>query len=140
MPFGGNEHEWAALEVGAWAASALGAPLRLLGTREDPDRERRDASRLLASAALAVQQLAGVVTEPVLVDAGEEAVSEAARGAALVVLGCSSRWHQEGIGPARAAVALAADSPVLVVRRGVRPGGMSPPASLTRFTWSLTGS
>ena len=139
VPFGGNEHEWAALEMGAWAASALGAPLRLLGTREDPDRERRDASRLLASASLAVQQLAGVVTEPVLVDSGEEAMIEAVRESSLVVLGCSSRWHQEGIGPARQAVARAAGSPVLVVRRGVRPGGMSPPASLTRFTWSLTG-
>ena len=47
VAFGGSDHEWAALEVGAWAASALGAPLRLLGTREDPERERRDASRRL---------------------------------------------------------------------------------------------
>ena len=31
VPFGGAEHDWAALELGAWLASATGAPLKLLG-------------------------------------------------------------------------------------------------------------
>jgi len=26
---------------------------------------------------------------------------------------------------------------VLLVRRGLRPGGLAPPAALTRFTWSI---
>ena len=33
VPFGGGEHDWAALELGAWLASATGSPLRLVGTR-----------------------------------------------------------------------------------------------------------
>src|SRR5262249_4701406 len=31
VPFGGGEHDWAALELGAWLASATGAPLQLVG-------------------------------------------------------------------------------------------------------------
>ena len=69
-PSAGNEHEWAALEVGAWARARSGRRCGCSARARTPTRERRDASRLLASAALAVQQLAGVVTEPVLVDAG----------------------------------------------------------------------
>ena len=38
VPFGGAEHDWAALELGAWIASANGAPLKLLGRRR---RDRR---------------------------------------------------------------------------------------------------
>jgi DNA-binding SARP family transcriptional activator len=87
VPFGGDEHEWAALEVAAWFAGAAGVELRLLGAASDPERGRRDASRLLAHAALAVQQLAGVATEPLLVEPGPEAAIAAAEGASLVVLG-----------------------------------------------------
>ena len=60
VPFGGGEHDWAALELGAWLASATGAPLRLVGTRADPRSGRRDASRLLADASLAVQRVVDV--------------------------------------------------------------------------------
>ncbi len=31
VPFGGGEHDWAALELGAWLASALRSPLKLVG-------------------------------------------------------------------------------------------------------------
>src|SRR5207249_2131721 len=47
VPFGGGEHDWAALELGAWIASARGAPLRLLGAKGKMGEERGDASRLL---------------------------------------------------------------------------------------------
>ena len=60
VPFGGGEHDWAALELGAWLAAATGSPLRLVGTRADPRSGRRDASRLLADASLAVQRLVEV--------------------------------------------------------------------------------
>jgi DNA-binding SARP family transcriptional activator len=50
VPFGGGDHDWAALELGAWLALGTNAPLRLVGTVADPRRERRDASRLLADA------------------------------------------------------------------------------------------
>jgi hypothetical protein len=62
---------------------------------------------------------------------------EASREAGCVVVGLSSRWHVEGLGPARLALARNATPPVLLVRRGLRPGGLAPPATLTHFTWSI---
>ncbi|MGI9659635.1 MAG: AfsR/SARP family transcriptional regulator, partial [Gaiellaceae bacterium] len=50
VPFGGADHEWAAVELAAWIASSQGAGLQLLGTEAEADSGRRDASRLLASA------------------------------------------------------------------------------------------
>ena len=69
VPFGGGEHDWTAVELGAWLAVATGERLRVAGPRADPRRGGRDASRLLADASLAVQQLVGVVAEPALVEA-----------------------------------------------------------------------
>ena len=68
VPFGGGEHDWAALELGAWLASATDLPLRLVGTKADASRGRRDASRLLADASLAVQRVVGVAAEPLLAE------------------------------------------------------------------------
>ena len=136
-PFGGVEHDWAAIEVAAWLAQSLGTTLRLLGTEANPALERRDASRLLARASLLVQQVVGIVTEPVLVRTGEVGVLEASRDARLLVVGLSDRWRTEGIGHTRMAVALGAEVPTLFVRRGLRPGGVAPSETLTRFTWTL---
>jgi DNA-binding SARP family transcriptional activator len=136
-PFGGVEHDWSAIELAAWLAASLGTTLRLLGTEAGPALGRRDASRLLARASLLVQQVIGIVTEPVLIRAGERGVVEAASGARLLVLGLSDRWRSEGIGPTRLAVARGADVPTLFVRRGLRPSGIAPPETLTRFTWTL---
>jgi DNA-binding SARP family transcriptional activator len=138
VPFGGSEHEWAAAELGAWLAAATGSPLRLLGTAADAGAGRRDASRLLATASLIVQQVAGVAAEPFLVSPGPEAVIGAAEEAGLLLLGLSDRWRQEGIGEARLAVARGSSAPALLVRGGVRPGGLAPRESLTRFTWSIS--
>ena len=66
-PFAGVEHDWSAIEVAAWLAQSLGTTLRLLGTEADPAADRRDASRLLSRASMLVQQVVGIVTEPVLV-------------------------------------------------------------------------
>ena len=137
-PFGGAEHDWSAIEVAAWLAGSLATTLRLVGTTADASGGRRDASRLLARASLMVQQVVGIVTEPVLAPAGEEGVIEAARGARLLVVGLSERWRREGLGSVRAAVAARAGVPTLFVRRGLRPGGLAPPETLTRFTWTLT--
>jgi hypothetical protein len=136
-PFGGADHDWSATELAAWLARSMATTLRLVGTEADDDRGRRDASRLLARASLLVQQLVGIVTEPVLVPAGQDGLLEAAADARLLVIGLSDRWRTEGIGLARAAVAAAADCPTLFVRRGLRPGGIAPSESLTRFTWTL---
>jgi DNA-binding SARP family transcriptional activator len=137
VPFGGAEHEWAAAEIGAWVSRAVGAPLRLLGTAADPEKGRRDASRLLAAASLAIQQVSGVAPEPVIVLPGPAGVIGAADAAGLVVLGLSDRWRQEGIGAGRLEVARSVRAPALLVRGGVRPGGLAPNESMTRYTWSL---
>ena len=133
VPFVGAEHDWAAVELGAWLAGAQGAALQLAG----PSESGRDASRLLASASLAVQRALGVAAQPVLVEPGPEALVAAADRAGVVVVGLSERWRKEGLGLARSALATGARPPVVLVRRGLRPGGLAPNASLTRFTWSL---
>ena len=131
VPFAGHDHDWAAVEVGAWLAGD--APLRLLGVR---GAAGRDASRLLASASLALQRGMGIAAEPVLVGAGADAVIAASTGASAIVVGLSERWTRDGIGKARLAIADRAPCPVLFVRGGLRPGGLAPPHALTRFTWS----
>jgi DNA-binding SARP family transcriptional activator len=133
VPFVGAEHDWAAVELGAWLATAQGTALQLAG----PTETGRDASRLLASASLAVQRALGVAAEPVLLAPGADSLVEAANQAGAVVVGLSERWRKDGLGPARRALAADALAPVVLVRRGLRPGGLAPNASLTRFTWSL---
>jgi DNA-binding SARP family transcriptional activator len=136
-PFGGVDHDWSAIELAAWLAGSFGTMLRLVGTEADDKRGRRDASRLLARASLLVQQVVGIVTEPVLAPAGTDGFLDAAAGARLFVVGLSNRWRTEGVGTARAAVASKAPVPTLFVRRGLRPGGIAPSETLTRFTWTL---
>jgi hypothetical protein len=140
VPFGGAEHEWAAMEIGAWIAGATGARLELLGRVADPHTGQRDASRLLATASLVMQKTAGVTAEPRLVPPGPEGIVEAARDAGVTVVGLSDRWHQQGLGADRLEVATHAASPVLLVRGGVRPGGLAPEGSLTRFTWTMASA
>jgi DNA-binding SARP family transcriptional activator len=134
VPFGGGEHDWAALELGARLAVAMSTPLRLVGTTADRGSGRRDASRLLADASLAVKRVVGVTAVPLLADRGGlvQAVSEAT----LVVVGIAPRWRSEGIGEARRAL-VAAGLPVLLVHRGPRPGPLAPQETRTRFSWSV---
>ena len=131
VPFGGAEHDWAALELGSWIASASEAPLKLLGAAAGDGAG--DSSRLLANASLVVQQLAGIETEPVLVEPGREGVLKAAEQAGLLVVGLGDRWREEGLGPVRSEIAKDAQAPTLFVRRGSRPGALAPRDSLTRF-------
>jgi DNA-binding SARP family transcriptional activator len=140
VPFGGGEHDWAAVELGAWLAKANGMPLRLAGAAAVPEQRKRDASRLLSHGALAVQRVLGISAEPLLTPPGEEGMLKASRDASLLVVGLSTRWHRDGLGPARLRLAREATPPTLLVRRGLRPGGLAPPAALTRFTWSIRPS
>lgn len=135
VPFVGAEHDWAAVELGAWVAGALEVKLVLAGPRESVSG--RDSSRLLASASLAVQLTLGVMAEPLLLEPGPEGLLAAAEHAALVVVGLTDRWQKDGLGPVRETLALAARPPVVLVRRGLRPGGLAPKESRTRFTWSI---
>jgi DNA-binding SARP family transcriptional activator len=138
VPFAGAAHDWTAVEIGAWLARNSGEPLRLAGASASP--EGRDASRLLASASLAVQHALGVPAEPLLVDPEPEALVSAAEDAGLVVIGLTERWRREGLGRTRTALATTGTVPVLLVRRGMRPGGLAPRESDTRFTWTIAGS
>ncbi len=132
--FGGGDHDWTAVELGAWIAGAQGVALRLAGPAQGAGR---DASRALASASLAVQRVLGIAAEPMLLPPAEADVLAAASEAAVVVIGLPERWHRDGLGRIRTALAASARPPALLVRRGLRPGGLAPRESLTRFTWTL---
>ena len=136
VPFGGAEHDWAALELGAWLAASTGAPLRLLGATDGEE----DASRLLATASLLVQRFVGIATEPLLAEPGRDGLLRATAGAGLLVIGLSDRWREEGLGSVRHEIAAAAPAPILFVRRGLRPGALAPRTDVTRFTWSHVGA
>jgi DNA-binding SARP family transcriptional activator len=135
VPFGGGEHDWAAVELAAWFAAAEQRTIRLVGSSGGPGEG--DASRQLASASLAIQVAFGVAAEPLIVPPGSAGLLSATVGAALVVTGLSERWERVGLGAVRLALAREAPAPTLLVRRGLRPGGLAPRTSLTRFTWSV---
>ena len=68
---------------------------------------------------------------------GPSGLLAAAEEAALVVVGLPDGWRRGGLGAVRLTLVREAGPPVLVVRRGLRPGGLTPPEGLTRFTWSI---
>ena len=129
VPFGGAREEWAALELAAWIARAHALSLRLLGTEEAGGR--RDASRLLASASLALQRFAGAAAEPVLVEPGAEGIL-GERGSLLVASLPGSE-----LDATRAELAERTTVPLLLVHGGLRPSGLAPDHTLTRFSWSM---
>jgi DNA-binding SARP family transcriptional activator len=139
VPFAGGDHDWAAVETAAWFAQATGQELRLAGALTDDRGGRRDASRLLADASLAIQRLVGIDAVPHLVEPGVEPLLAALDGAALVVAGLSPRWRADGLGAVRRELASRLAASLLLVHRGVRPGGLSPPAAATRYSWSAGG-
>jgi DNA-binding SARP family transcriptional activator len=130
VPFGGARDEWPALELGAWLARAHGVPLRLLGV--EASDAHRDASRALAAASLSLQRFAGVAAESVLVRPGPDGVLS--QGGAVIV----ASLPRGELDVTRRAL-LAADVPVLLVHGGLRPGGLAPDRTMTRFSWSLSG-
>ncbi len=135
VPFAGAEHDWAAVELGAWLARTRAVQLVLAGSALGDGG--RDASRLLASASLAVQRALGVDAEPLLVEPTPQSLVDAARHAGLVVVGLTDRWRREGVGRTRTALAASPHHPTLLVRRGLRPGGLAPRSAETRFTWTI---
>lgn len=137
VPFGGSDHDWAALELGAWISASTGVPLSLFGAA-GADAETSEVSRLLGDASMLVQQFAGVTASPQLSEPGRRAVMRSAAGASLVVVGLSSDWEKGGLGATRAALAESGQTPVLFVRRGTRPGTLAPASDVTNFGWSHT--
>jgi hypothetical protein len=138
VPFGGAEHDWSALELGAWLASATGASLKLLGAAGATD-ETQAVQRRLDDAGLLVREFAGVLSSGIVVEHGRAGLLEAARGAGLLVVGLSERWKTEGLGETRSALARSSAAPVLFVRRGQRAGALAPRDDFTRFSWSRAG-
>jgi Kef-type K+ transport system membrane component KefB len=135
VPFGGAEHDWAALELAAWLCATTGGSLELLGPRNGAG----DPGHMLANAALLVQQFAGVATGTVVASPGREGIVQVASRASLLVVGLSERWRQEGLGETRRQIARAAPAPIVFVRRGERPGALAPAGDTTRFAWSSVG-
>jgi DNA-binding SARP family transcriptional activator len=140
VPFGGTENDWAALELGAWIASTTGRSLVLVGMSRDSAGERRDASRMLADAGLLIQRVSGIVAHPRLTEPGTDGLLDAFSDAGLVLAGLSDRWSSAGLGATRLARAKSATAPVLFLRRGLRPGGLSPPEGVTLYRWSVTAA
>jgi DNA-binding SARP family transcriptional activator len=136
VPFGGGEHDWAALELATGIARAGGRRLKLVGTSATSDG-RRDASRLLADAALAVQRAFGIASAPVLAPASAGALAAVVDDGGLVVTGIGSRWRSDGLDPVRASLVADVSPPVILVHRGPRPGVLAPRESRTRFSWSV---
>ena len=139
IPFGGGEHDWAALELGARIASANGESLSLVGTSANPTRGRRDASGLLADASLAVQRLLGIETDVLLLEPSVEALLAITESARVVALGLPARWRAAGIGTMREALVRRARCDTALVHRGPRPGALAPRGSRTSFTWTIEG-
>jgi DNA-binding SARP family transcriptional activator len=136
VPFGGGEHDWAALELATWLAAAAGTELVLVGTHSERQSGRRDASRLLAHAGLAAQRLAGIPTRPLLAPPSPVGLRNAVDPACAVIIGLAEGWRSTGIGDARRAL-VAAGAPLVIVHRGPRPGGLAPKESRTHFSWTL---
>ena len=113
----------------ALALASEGASVVVAGRRQET---------LAETVSLIVQRATGVAARPVLVPPGEDAILRASRDAGFLVVGLSDRWADEGLGPVRLALARDARPPTLIVRRGVRPGGIAPQEGLTRYTWSLS--
>jgi DNA-binding SARP family transcriptional activator len=135
VPFTGAEHDWAAVELAGWISRSRGGSLRLLGSAGSD--EQRDASRLLASASLAVQRITGVTAEPMLVEPTPGALADGTSDAGIVVLGLTDRWRRDGLGRTRTMLATASNHATVLVRRGLRPGGLAPRGNETHFTWTL---
>jgi Kef-type K+ transport system membrane component KefB len=138
VPFGGADHDWAALELAAWLCAASGATLQLLGPPGKTD-DGKDSGNMLSNAALLVRQYAGVTATALVAEPGREGIVAAASRAGLLVVGLSERWRQEGLGETRRAIARSAPAPIVFVRRGERPGALAPPEDATRFAWSTAG-
>jgi DNA-binding SARP family transcriptional activator len=129
VPFGGGREEWPAVELGAWLARAHSLPLRLLGA--EGGEAGRDASRTLAGASLALQRFAGTAAEPVIVQPGADGIL--GQDGSVIV----ASLPPGELGATRQALVARSQIPVLFVRGGIRPSGLSPTRTLTRFSWSL---
>jgi class 3 adenylate cyclase len=140
VPFAGTDHDWAALELAATLAADAGVSLVLTGSNAGDAGEEGDASRLLATASLIVQQIGGLIAEPLLIPRGADAVVDAAMDASHVITGVPIDHSTRGIGRTRREIARRIPTTMTLVRRGIRSGVISPDRDVTRFSWTRTSS
>jgi hypothetical protein len=86
---------------------------------------------VLASASLALQRFAETAAEPALVQPGADGIL-AERGSVVVV-----SLPPGELDATRAALVERTRVPLLLVHGGLRPSGLAPDRTLTRFSWSL---
>jgi hypothetical protein len=86
---------------------------------------------MLAAASLALQRFGGIAPEPVLVAPGVDGILGEEGSAIVLSLPSGELEGTRGELVRRSRV------PVLLVAAGLRPGGLAPDRTLTRFTWSL---
>ncbi len=140
VPFAGTDHDWAALELATTLAAGANVPLVLTGSNAGAAGTEGDASRLLATASLIVQQIGGLIAEPLLIPRGADAVVEAAMEASHVITGVPSDYAERGIGSTRREIARRIPTTMTFVRRGERSGVISTDRDVTRFSWTGTSS
>ena len=140
VPFGGAEHDWAALELGSWLAASTGAPLKLLGAGRSDGRGQvghADARRRRPARAAGDRH-----RRPSRSSSPADATASSRRptGAGLLVLGLSDRWKRGG--PRRDPLG---DRRRVASRRccssgaGPVPGLFAPKENVTQFRWSMVG-
>ena len=141
VPFGGAEHDWAALELGAWLASATGVPLTAARRRRPDRRARAGLTRCSATPACSCSSTPASRAEPVVAEPRPRGRARGrrrrrpARGRAVRALARGGpRARPAPRSPARR------PRPVLFVRRGTRPGALAPRGDVTRFSWSGAGA
>ena len=136
VPFTGSPHDWAATELGAWfARGARGAAAARRGERrrQRPRRQPPAGQRVAGRAARARGRDRAAAR-------GAQPGRSGARGARRRA---SSSSASPTAGAARGWAAPARrwrpprTRPTLLVRRGLRPGGLAPRDADTRFTWTL---
>jgi class 3 adenylate cyclase len=140
VPFAGTDHDWAALELATTLAAGANVPLVLTGSNAGGPGVEGDASRLLATASLIVQQIGGLIAEPLLIPRGADAVVEAAMEASHVITGVPADYAERGIGSTRREIARRIPTTMTLVRRGERSGVISTDRDVTRFSWTGTSS
>jgi hypothetical protein len=78
-----------------------------------------------------LQRITSTQAEPVLVRAGAAGILSVPGSAIVASLSAG------GLDTTRRAVAKGTSVPLLYVRAGLKPGGLAPERTLTRFSWSL---
>jgi class 3 adenylate cyclase len=135
VPFSGSDHDWAALELASRLAKALEVQIVLIGNDSPSASMDEDASRLLASASLVVQQLTHLVPEPLLLPPGARALLQHVKPSNHLITGVPMDLDRRGLGDARTELLGDHTGALTFVRAARHAGGREP---VTRFSWTLT--